>query len=185
VIESNSTKKLIALEYHGEKSWVPVSVVVMLASPILGMLFAMARVIAFHVWVMVLSPSDLSRTTNGDVAFCVQTIGLLAELMVQVLRALPSSEPKKRAPDGVVKGETVEVKSEAMTSPKTATSRTGRVSRDWKRSDEETGGVAVEVAAERTNCTSAVAILRLGIDVRYWRMTWSKRPRVPKRRGSN
>jgi len=123
-------KRRVCRKNHGVKSCVPVRVVVMLTSPMFGMLFVRANVIASHVFVIVVSPRDLSRTTSGEVAFWVQTTGPPIVLMVHVLSALPSSDPKKRDPDGFVNGERIEEKSEAPTSPKTAISSVGIEWRD-------------------------------------------------------
>ena len=157
----------------------------MLASPIPEMLFEIAIEIASHVWVIVVLPRELSRTTSGEVAFSVQTTGLPRVLIVQFLRSVPSAEPKKRVLEEVVKEVTVEVKSGGLTSPKTATSRNGMEWSDWNKGEDLSGGIEAFVAALRTNETSALAVLTSGIDVRYCRTTWSKRLKVPYCRTSN
>lgn len=128
--------------YHGEKLSVFVSAVVMLMliSPRSGFGLLNSKAAAFHVWVIGVSPNELSRTTSGDVAFWVQTTGIWAVPMVQSLKTVPFPEPKNNAPEAVVKGDTVDEKSEGVMPPRTVASMIGNVSSAWKRMDEELGG---------------------------------------------
>ena len=122
---------------------------------------------------------DLSRTINGEVAFWVQITDPLLELMVQFLKALPSSDPKNKELEGFVNGEIVEVRSDACMEPNTATSRDGNKDSDWKSGDVTSGGTGVTLVVLSTNWIKLLAMLIFEIDVKYCKMTWSASVRVP------
>lgn len=128
---------------------------------------------------------DLSWTINGEVAFCVQMTDPLLELMVQFLRALPSSDPKNKELEGFVNGETVDVRSDGCMEPNTATSRHGIKASDWKSGDVTSGGTGTAFVVLSTNWIRLLAVLMFGIDVKYCKMTWSDSVNVPYCSGFN
>jgi len=133
----------------------------------------------------VLGSRDLSWAINGEVAFCVQMIDPLLELIVQFLKALPSEDPKNNELEGFVNGETVDARSDDCIAPNTATSRDGSEASDGKSGDVTSGGTGTVFVVLRTNWIRLLAVLMSEIDVKYCKMTWSDSTRVPYCRGFN
>lgn len=139
----------------------------MFASPMPVMLFWMAVEMAVHVWLIVTSDNELSRTTSGETEVSVHTTEPPTVVIAHFLKALPSTDPKNSEPDGNAKEATAEPISVGSTLPNTATSSTGIVLKDWKRGEDGSGGTELFEVELRTNLTRALATLTSGMEERY------------------